>query len=81
MFFALKLCTLFTCPNGFDPISSLLLKTVLHIISILISERGVIPIIKTIPTILQVGRKGLASTSFNLVSNIQHPVQSGFYNQ
>lgn len=26
MFFALKLCTLFTCPNGFDPISSLLLK-------------------------------------------------------
>ena len=26
MFFALKLYTLFTCPNGSDPISSLLLK-------------------------------------------------------
>ena len=31
MFFALKLCTLFTCPNGFDPISSLLLYTELEI--------------------------------------------------
>ena len=27
MFFALKLCTLFTCPNGLDPISSLLLNS------------------------------------------------------
>ena len=35
-------------------------------------------LLDTIPIILQIGRKGLASTSFNLISNIQHPVQSGF---
>ena len=46
MFFALKLCTLFTCPNGFDPISSLLLKNSITHHQHLISERGVIPIIK-----------------------------------
>lgn len=36
-------------------------------------------ILKTIPIILQIGRKGLTPVSFNLISNIQHPVQSGFY--
>ena len=53
------------------------LETVPHITRVFFKE--LFSKNKTIPTILQVGRKGLASTSFNLISNIQHPVQSGFY--